>query len=213
MAADSLKWGCAKMVVIRYQKMGLGAFIGEEEMLGCWGRVFNRAAINLDKDFSYKLFRPADEGEESEDEYLVLNTPLKADKVESKIAELFPDWITVCDCFDFDDLEELIEIQTRNIFMINVPNFKLKEGMLSKALDSLVEEKMIIAYKFEDEGIKVAQSSILSNTMCDIIDGILVKNDIVSDFQIVRKKLMLEFADGLVWMKDYLEEKAKETKV
>ena len=201
------------MVVIRYQKMGLGAFIGEEEMIGCWGRVFNRAGISSDKEFSYKLFRPADEGEESEDEYLILSTQLKADKVESKIAELFPDWIKVCECYDFNDLEELIELQTRNVFMINVPNFKLKEGMLSKALDELVEEKMVIAYKFEDEGIKVAQSSILSNTMSDIIDGILVKNNIQSDFQITRVKLMLELGDELVWMKEYLEEKAKQTKV
>ena len=105
MVAGWQKWGCAKMVIIKYSKLGLGAFIGEEEMFDCWSRVMNRSGIEFNKgDFNHKLFLPAPIGVESKKEYLLLNTLLDEDKVKLKIQELFPDWIEVNGAYFVNDL-------------------------------------------------------------------------------------------------------------
>ncbi len=199
------------MVVIKYTKLGFGAFIGEQEMFDSWGRVANRAGIEFGEDFSYKLFHPAILGVESEKEYLVVNTSLKEDKVKNKIQELFPSWIEVVDCYECKDFSNLEQFATRDVLLIKVDRLKGIESSVIDVFSSLKNEKKIIDYTVEQEGVKVAVSSKLSNAMCDITGEILKKNGCENDFTITRKKLLLETIDGLKEVDSYLEEKSKES--
>lgn len=196
------------MVVIKYKKTGLGAFIGEEEMLDCWNRVMNRAGLNLDEgDFKLKLFHPAPLGIESNKEYLIVNTSLNEDKVKIKIQELFPDWIEIVDCYRLDDFDLLFGYKTRDILHVSIANMHACKNSIEEAFNLLKNEGKVIDYSFEDKWLKVAISSILSNSMCDIVGEILRKNNI-RGFTIIREKLLLE-NDALMEVDSFLEEEMK----
>lgn len=200
------------MVVIKYSKLGLGAFIGEEEMLDCWKRVANRAGIKFcEGDFDLKLFYPASLGVESDKEYLIVNTALDEVRVKSKINELFPDWIKIIDAYNLDDLNDLMQHSTRDVLIISFNRLKENEEGITRAFQEQKDAKNIIDFRIENGKVKVAIRSILSNTMCDIIAQILTSVNLPLDYSIVRQKLLLETSEKLMEVDEFLQENEKET--
>lgn len=201
------------MVIIKYKKMGVGAFIDNTEMLSCWGRVFNRANIIFDKDNGeeFYILQPSPLKIESEIEYLCIIADKSAEQIEDGVARLFPDWIEIIGSCKIDENIDLQEQEYYQEFMFSFPEIRRNIISVTKAFSELLKTNKITALKVTPEGVIVTQSSILSNTMCDIAAQIVAKCNMENDYSLVRKKLLISIEGKLTDFEEFLNEKTNVT--
>ena len=95
--------------------------------------------------------------------------------------------------------------------MFSFPEIRRNIISVTKVFSELLKTNKITALKVTPEGVIVTQSSILSNTMCDIAAQIVTKCNMENDYSLVRKKLLILIEGKLTDFEEFLNEKTNVT--
>ena len=101
MVVGLLRWGRAKMVVVKYKKVSEGMFFSHLNMLRLWNKLI--AIANIDVKYSEgfnktrRLFfsSPTRVGVESSCEYIIIDTEETTREVRTKLENILPKWLRI----------------------------------------------------------------------------------------------------------------------